>query len=150
MVQRVFEAVTGVLAAVVGLWFLFSVESDFFPTTPPQAYVISGQPAPPLAWIPAFQVFTIALLGIALGALAHGVPSIARMGRGARLALIWGARLALWLSTLALMVMAYLALASIGLIFIPSIALALIACALALIPASTPAPPTARPAPSHS
>lgn len=145
MIQRIFEAIAGVLAAMAGLWFLFSLQSAFFPTTPPQAYVFSEQPAQPLAWIPAFQVFTIALVGIALGALLHGVPSIARTGRGMRRLLVWGGQLALWLSTLALIVMAFLALASIGLLFIPSIALAVIACALALIPASTPAPPTARP-----
>ena len=145
MIQRIFEAIAGVLAAVTGLWLLFSVESAFFPTTPAQSYGVSGQPALPLAWIPAFQVFTIALVGIALGALLHGVPSITRMGRGMRRLLVWGGRLALWLSALALIVMAYLAWASIGLLFIPSIALAVIACALALIPASTPAPPTARP-----
>ena len=140
MIQRIFEAITGVLAAVAGLWLLFSTASAFFPTAPAQGYGVSGQPAPPLAWIPAFQVFTIALVGIALGALLHGAPTVARMGRSMRRLLVWGGRVVLWLSTAVLIVMAYLALASIGLLFVPSIALAFIACALALIPASTPAP----------
>lgn len=139
MVQRVFEAVTGVLASVVGLWFLFSVASAVFPPTPAQAYALSGQPAPPLAWIPALQVYTIVLIGIGVGVLLQGASSIVRTGRGVQLCLIWGGRLALWLSTVVLIILAYLALASIGLIFIPSIALACIACTLAVIPNSEPA-----------
>jgi hypothetical protein len=139
MVQRVFEAVTGVLASVVGLWFLFSVASAVFPPTPAQAYALSGQPAPPLAWIPALQVYTIVLIGIGVGVLLHGASSIARADRGVRLFLIWGARLALWLSTIVLIVLAYLTLPSIGLLFLPSIVLAFIACALAVIPNSEPA-----------
>jgi lysylphosphatidylglycerol synthetase-like protein (DUF2156 family) len=135
-IQRIFEAVTGVLASVVGLWLLFSTASAFSPSN--QGYDLSGQPAPPFAWIPALQVFFIVLIGIGVGVLLHGASSIARTGRGVRLSLIWGGRLALWLSTVVLIVLAYLALASIGLLFIPSIALALIACALAVIPNSEP------------
>lgn len=144
MVQRVFEVITGVLASVVGLWILFSTASAFFPATPTQAYDFSQQPAAPFAWIPAFQVFTITLIGIGLGALLQGVSSVAHTGRGARRSLIWGGRLILWLSTVALIALSYLALASIGLLFIPSIALALIACALAVIPNPEPALHAAR------
>jgi hypothetical protein len=135
-IQRIFEAVTGVLASVVGLWLLFSTASAFAPYN--QGYDVSGQPAPPLAWIPALQVYTIVLIGIGVGVLLQGASSIGRTGRNAQLFLIWGGRLALWLSTVVLIVLAYLALASIGLLFIPSIALALIACALAVIPNSEP------------
>ncbi len=75
MIQRIFEAIAGVLAAVTGLWLLFSVESAFFPTTPAQSYGVSGQPAPPLAWIPAFQVFTIALVGSHLARCCMASPA---------------------------------------------------------------------------
>lgn len=149
MIQRVFEAITGVLASVLGLWLLFSTASAFFPSTPPQAYDLSGQPAPPFAWIPAFQVFILALIGIGLGVLLQGTSSVAHTGRGARLSLAWGGRLILWLSTVVLIALAYLALASIGLLFVPSIALAFIACALAIIPNSEPAVLALRPEPSQ-
>jgi hypothetical protein len=137
MIQRIFEAVTGFLASAIGLWILFSFAAAFFP--PNQIHDLSGQPAPPLAWIPALQVFVIALVGIALGVLLHGVPSIAHTGRDTRRFLIWGGRLTLWLSTAALIVLAFITLPSIGLLFGPSAALAFIACALAIVPNSEPA-----------
>ena len=148
MIQRILEIVVGAIAALIGLRTLFSLPPGTFPTGSGVAQLASqlGEPAPPLAWLPVFLLLVVALAAIALGAFAHGVPSLFGKGVRARLAFpvafpvafplafIWAGRATLWLATAALIVLIYLATFNTSQHFIPSAALAIIASLLALLP----------------
>jgi hypothetical protein len=130
VVQRIFEMAAGVCASALGLLILFSFLSESFSGNGYTPFPLSHD----LIWLPAFLAFAATLAAIALGPLLHGLPSLTRAGRRARMVCAWVGGLALWFSTLGLIVLIYLAGFSIGLAFIPSAVLALIACVLALIP----------------
>ena len=133
MVQRIFEIATGVCAAVSGWLLLYMI---FFANTvggPNGSYNYVSHYRD-LSWLPAFVAFAAALTVIALGALLHSVLSFSQNGRHAHPVFSLLGVVALWLATAVLMVMIILAGLSIGLAFIPSAVLALIACVLALIP----------------
>lgn len=135
MIQRIFEIVAGLCASLVGFLVLFSFPSGTFLSgySSDQKYRLAGQPTPPLAWLPVMLLLVTALTGIALGPLLQAITGSSRVGHRSYLALTWAGRLALWLSTLGLIVLIYLTGFSIGLTFIPSATLALVACVLALI-----------------
>lgn len=140
MIQRIMEIVVGGIAALIGLRTLFSLPPGTFPTGSGVTQLASqlGEPAPPLAKLPVYLLLIVALAAVALGALAHGVPSLIGKGLRARLAFpqafIWAGRATLWLATVALIVLIYLAAFNISLFFIPSAVLAIIASLLALLP----------------
>jgi len=56
------------------------------------------------------------------------------MSRRAQVLCAWAGRFLLWIGSVALLVLVYLSGFSIGLLFLPSLYLALIACALTLMP----------------
>ena len=132
MVQRIFEMVVGVGASALGFALLLSL---LLSPSIDGRYSYFEQ-THDLSWLPAFLAFASALAVVAVGVLLHGLTSIFRASRRARVVCAWVGRMALWLSTAGLIILVYLAGFSIGLLFIPSALLALIACGLALVPDS--------------
>lgn len=139
MVQRLSELTFGVAAAVLGvallLMFLLwpSVSADHGHTS----YFLQTHD---LSWLPAFLAYSASLVGIAAGVLLHGVASLtAAPGRWSAVGTLLG-RLVLWASTLTLLALAILTGFSIGLVFFPSVAMALLASAIAIVPGSRARP----------
>lgn len=132
MVQRIFEMVVGVCASALGFALLLSLLLE--PSIDGR-YSYFGQ-THDLSWLPAFLAFASALAAVAVGVLLHGITSVSRVDRRTRVVFAWVGRLALWFSTAGLITLVYLAGFSIGLLFIPSALLALIACGLAMVPDS--------------
>jgi hypothetical protein len=130
MAQRIFEMAAGGLASALGFALLLYLL--LWPSID-QRYSYFTQTRD-LTWLPAFLAFAAALAAIAVGALLHGIPSLTRADPRARVAFSWASRSLLWLSTMGLIALVYLSGFSIGLLFIPSAFLALIASILALIP----------------
>jgi hypothetical protein len=130
LVQRSIEVVLGLCASVLGLATLFSLlvlpsigfVYDYFAYTPGRS------------WFPAFLAYVAALVAIGLGVVLQGLLSFARLRRRAQVLCAWAGRFLLWIGSAALLVLVYLSGFSIGLLFLPSLYLALIACSLSLMP----------------
>jgi hypothetical protein len=123
MAQRLIEVILGLAASFLGLAILFSLlESSYFTYTPGPS------------WLPAVLAYVTALEAIGLGVVLHGLVSFARMGLLAQVICAWAGRFLLWIGSAALLVLVYLSGFSIGLLFLPSLYLALIACSLSLMP----------------
>jgi len=130
LVQRLSEDVLGLCASFLGLAILFSLlvlpsigfVYDYFAYTPGRS------------WLPAVLAYVAALVAIGLGVVLHGLLSFARMSRRTQVLCAWAGRFLLWIGSAGLLVLVTLSGFSIGLLFLPSLYLALIACALALIP----------------
>ena len=132
MVQCISEMIVGVCASALGFALLLSLL--LWPSIDGR-YSYFGQ-THDLSWLPAFLAFSAVLAAVAVGVLLHGITSVSRTGRRVRVIFAWVGRLTLWLSTAGLIILVYIAGFSIGLLFIPSALLALIACGLSLIPES--------------
>lgn len=130
MVPRSLEIVAGQWAGVTGLTLLAYLYSLSFTNDAPGPF---GAP-PHMTALGALWAYAIALALIPLATLLHGVPVIMDARDATRATTTWAGRLALWVATAGLLTLAYLSLASIGLMFIPSAVLALIACIMSLIP----------------
>jgi hypothetical protein len=132
--QRLIEVVLGLAASVLGLVLLFSLllsPSINGPDNRDTSYFAQSHD---LSWLPAFLAYVAALAAIGLGVVLHGLLSFARMGRRAQVLCAWAGRFLLWIDSAALLVLVYLSGFSIGLAFLPSLYLALIACSLSLMP----------------
>jgi hypothetical protein len=126
LVQRLGEDVLGLCASVLGLAILFSLllspSYNYFAYTPGRS------------WLLAVLAYVAALVAIGLGVVLHGLVGFARMSHHAQTLCTWAGRFLLWIGSAALLVLVYLSGSSIGLFFLPSLYLALIACALVLMP----------------
>jgi hypothetical protein len=123
LAQRLIEVVLGLAASFLGLAILFSLlDSSYFTYTPGPS------------WLPAVLACVAALEAIGLGVVLHGLLGFAPMGRRAQVLCAWAGRFLLWIGSMALLALAYLSGYSIGLLFLPSLYLALIACSLSLMP----------------
>ncbi len=134
LVQRIIEVVLGLCASVLGLLTLLSLlvsTSYYGPNNERDSFFSRTHD---LSWLPAFLAYVAALTAIALGVVLHGLFSFVRMSRRAQMLCAWAGRFVLCIGTVGLLVLVYLSGFSIGLLCLPSLYLALIACALALMP----------------
>ncbi|HZC79155.1 MAG TPA: hypothetical protein VE258_15485 [Ktedonobacterales bacterium] len=128
LAERMIDVVLGFWASVLGLLTLFSLllptsgGFDYFGYTPGRS------------WLPAILAYVAALEAIGLGIVLHGLLSFARMGRRAQLLCSWAGRFLLCIGSVGLLMLVTLSGFSIGLFFLPSLYLAFLACALALLP----------------
>jgi len=123
MAQRLIEVVPGLAASFLGLAILFSLfDSRYFTYTPGPS------------WLPAVLAYVAVLEAIGLGVVLHGLLGFARMGRRAPVLRAWAGRFLLYIGTVGLLVLVTLSGFSIGLLFLPSLYVAFIACALSLMP----------------
>ena len=133
MVRRSIEIVAGQWAGITGLALLAYLYSLSFSG---DGWSPFGQP-PHMTGLIALWGYAATLALIPLGVILHGLPVIVGAGRSARMTTAWVGRLALWVATACLLVLVVLSLPSIGLLFIPSLVLALVACVSSLIPSPT-------------
>jgi hypothetical protein len=134
LVQRIIEVVLGLCASVLGLLTLLGLlvsTSYYGPNNERESFFSRTHD---LSWLPAFLAYVAALVAIGLGVVLHGLLSFVRMSRRAQVLCAWAGRFLLWIGSAALLVLVYLSGFSIGLLFLPSLYLALIACSLSLMP----------------
>ena len=134
MAQPLSEDVLGLAASFLGLLTLFSLlvsTSYYGPNNERESFFSRTHD---LSWLPAFLTYVAALVAIGLGVVLHGLLGFARMRRRTQVLCAWAGRFLLWIGSAALLVLVYLSGFSIGLLFLPSLYLALIACSLSLMP----------------
>lgn len=134
LAQRLSQVILGLCASFLGLLTLLSLlvsTSYYGPNNEREGFFSRTHD---LSWLPAVLAYVAALMAIGLGVVLHGLLSFVRMGPRAQMLCAWAGRSLLWIGSAVLLVLVTLSGFSIGLLFLPSLYLALIACSLSLMP----------------